>query len=131
MLQASRALIFLTSECMVRALIFRNHIKSRALCSDTNLNSYCPELKIVLPLSCAHCTQMNIVRISYHAQLLRYCAYFRHTLHHNTGYFIQVKKTFISSLLQFPAIFLRFFKVPNFSLTSSKLSFFYAIMKVL
>ena len=50
----ARALIFLTIECMVRALIFRNHIKSRALCSD----SYRPELKIVPPLPCA---QMHIV----------------------------------------------------------------------
>ena len=90
MLQASRALIFLTIEYMVRALISRNHIKSRALCSDTVLNTYRPELKIALPLSCA---QMHIVPkwISYYAQLLRYCAYFRHTLHHNTGYFIQAK----------------------------------------
>ena len=55
MLQASRALIFLTIKCIARAsLIFRNHIKSRALCSD----SYRPELKIAPPLPCA---QMHIV----------------------------------------------------------------------
>ena len=59
MLQASRALIFLTIKCIASSsLIFRNHIKSRALCADTDLNTYSPELKIVPPLSCA---QMHIV----------------------------------------------------------------------
>ena len=67
MLQASRALIFATMECITRALIFRNHIKSRALCSDTVLNSYCPELKIVPPLSFA---QLHIVNNEYCADFI-------------------------------------------------------------
>ena len=53
MLQASRALIFLTIKCIASSsLIFRNHIKSRALCSD----SYRPELKIVPLYLVLRCT---------------------------------------------------------------------------
>ena len=103
MLPASRALIFATIECITRALIFRRPYQKQGSVlwyGSEFLSSWVEDRAPFILCSDAHCTQMNIVRISYHAQLLRYCAYFRHTLHHNTGYFIQVKKTLKQLSLQ-------------------------------